>query len=271
MHAAFYRPNEINHHVVSSFLLEDILEFNRNFFTTLNEMHNVLTYNKIWKQRLINIGVYNYETCISYGLTGVMSRSVGIKRDLRLSKLETYANYYYLNFRGYTGMHGDCYDRFLIRMSEMGASVNIVNQIINKLTKFNYVSFKNNKKYKNINKNYTTIEPHNILQYLSTNQNNKNNFNGSYVIMEDLIKHFKYWSEGFKVKSNFTYKAVESPKGEFGVTLISDNSSKPYKCKVRSPAYHHLQLLPKIAKGHFLADLVALIGTVDIVFGEIDR
>jgi len=89
--------------------------------------------------------------------------------------------------------------------------------------------------------------------------------------MEKLIKHFKYWSEGFKVESNFTYKSVESPKGEFGVTLFSDNSGKPYKCKVRSPAYHHLQAMPKIAKGHFLADLVALVGTVDVVFGEVDR
>jgi len=89
--------------------------------------------------------------------------------------------------------------------------------------------------------------------------------------MEKLIKHFKYWSEGFKVSTNWTYQAVESPKGEFGVTLISDNTNKPYKCKVRSPAYHHLQILPKISKGHYLADLVALIGTIDIVFGEIDR
>jgi NADH:ubiquinone oxidoreductase subunit D len=89
--------------------------------------------------------------------------------------------------------------------------------------------------------------------------------------MESLIHHFKYWSEGFPVKTGFTYQAVESPKGEFGVTLISDNSNKPYKCKVRSPAYHHLQVAPALAKGHFLADLVAIIGTVDIVFGEIDR
>jgi len=89
--------------------------------------------------------------------------------------------------------------------------------------------------------------------------------------MEKLIKHFKFWSEGFKVKSNITYQAVESPKGEFGVTLIADNTNKPYKCKVRSPAYHHLQILPKLSKGHYLADIVTLIGTIDIVFGEIDR
>ena len=128
MHAAFYRPNEINLHAISNFLIEDILDFSRNFFTTLNEMHNVLTYNKIWKQRLINIGTYSVQTCLDYGLTGVMSRSVGMKRDLRLSRLDNYANYYYLNFRSYIGQNGDCYDRFLIRMNEMCESLNIINQ-----------------------------------------------------------------------------------------------------------------------------------------------
>jgi NADH:ubiquinone oxidoreductase subunit D len=106
---------------------------------------------------------------------------------------------------------------------------------------------------------------------MSQNSLNKSVKDSSYTTMENLINHFKFWSEGFKVKSNFTYKGVESPKGEFGVTLFADNSSKPYKCKVRSPAYHHLQVVPKIAKGHFLADLVALVGTIDVVFGEVDR
>ena len=268
MHAAFYRPNEINLHSISTFLLEDILEFCRNFFTTLNEMHNVLTYNKIWKQRLINIGIYSHKTCLDYGLTGVMSRSVGIKRDLRQSKLETYANYYYLNFRSYIGQHGDCYDRFLIRMNEMSESLNIINQVINKISLFNNISNTNqNNKFSN----YTSILPHNILNYTLPNFWKKYNLKNNYNSMENLINHFKFWSEGFTVKSNFTYQAVESPKGEFGVTMLSDNSNKPYKCKVRSPAYHHLQLMPAIAKGHFLADLVTLVGTVDIVFGEIDR
>lgn len=270
MHAAFYRPNDFNLHAVSTFLLEDILEFNRNFLKTLNEMHNVLTYNKIWKQRLINIGTYNYETCINYGLTGVMSRSVGIKRDLRVSKLETYANYYYLNFRSYVGNHGDCYDRFLLRMSEMCESVNITTQVVNKLSKFNKINIKNKSKLGQLSQ-ISNIHPHTLTNYLSKHILNKSNMNNSYTSMEHLIQHFKFWSEGFKIKSNVTYKGVESPKGEFGVTLFSDNSSKPYKCKVRSPAYHHLQVLPKISKGHFLADLVALIGTIDIVFGEVDR
>ena len=271
MHAAFYRPNEVNLHCISTFLVEDILEFIRNCFTTLNEMHNVLTYNKLWKQRLINIGAFSHKTCLHYGLSGVMSRSVGIKRDLRLNKLETYGNYYYLNFRSFLGQHGDCYDRFLIRMNEMVESLNICNQIIYKITKFNKNYFK---KYNKENTNFeqiTTITPHNILNYLHKKKFDKNNIKTGYNTMEGLINHFKYWSEGFTVKPNWTHQSVESPKGEFGVSLISDGSNKPYRCKVRSPAYHHMQLVPEISKGHFLADVVALIGTVDIVFGEVDR
>lgn len=268
MHAAFYRPNEINTKSISNFLLEDIVEFSKNCYVSLNEMHNVLTYNKIWKQRLSNIGVYSVDTCLKYGLTGVMSRSVGIKRDLRLSLLETYANYYYLNFRSYTGQKGDSYDRFLIRMNEMSESLNIINQVIQKLTKYNK---KNVNKADYFQKKNTNIDAAYIYSYL-----NKKNYitaqaKSEYNSMESLIKHFKYWSEGFNVKSGWTYQAVESPKGEFGVSLMADGSNKPYKCKVRSPAYHHLQVLPELAKGHFLADLTTLIGTIDIVFGEIDR
>ncbi len=263
MHAAFYRPNEVNLKAISSFLLEDILDFSKNCFTTLNEIHNTLTYNKIWKQRLINIGTYSHETCINYGLTGVMSRSIGIKRDLRLDKLETYANYYYLNFRSFIGQNGDSYDRFLIRMNEMTESLNIINQVINKITK--------HKIQKKKIKSNSNINPHQVLRFINPKHLNQNNYKNEYISMEQLIKHFKYWSEGFSVKPNWTYRAVESPKGEFGVSLISNGTNIPYKCKVRSPAYHHLQVLPKISKGHFLADLVALMGTIDIVFGEIDR
>ena len=263
MHAAFYRPNEVNLNAVSSFLLEDILEFSRNFFTTLNEMHNVLTYNKIWKQRLINIGTYSQQTCFDFGLTGVMARCTGLKRDLRLSKTETYANYYYLNFRSYIGQHGDCYDRFLIRMNEMAESLNIINQCINKIVTYNYTIQPKTNSLLNLK---NQINPHIILNYLTKKYNN-NNYNS----MEELINHFKHWSSGIKIEPGYTYQSVESPKGEFGVTLIADGSNKPYKCKIRSPAYHHLQVLPKIGKGHFLADIVTLVGTVDIVFGEIDR
>lgn len=264
MHAAFYRPNEVNLHSISAGLLEDILNFSRNCFTTLNEMHNLLTYNKIWKQRLVNIGSYSYNVALKYGLTGVMSRCTGIKRDIRLSRLETYSNYYYLNFRSFIGQHGDCYDRYLIRMSEMTESLNIITQVINKITLWKYKGTKKPNKY-------TTVMPHWILNYVTPRKMVSTNYKSSYTSMEELIKHFKYWSEGFPVKSGWTYQSIESPKGEFGVSLISDNTNIPYKCKVRSPAYHHMHVLPDIVRGHFLADLSAMIGTVDIVLGEIDR
>ena len=266
MHAAFYRPNEINIHSISSLLLEDILEFTRNCFTTLNEMHNLLTFNKIWKQRLVNVGTYSYQLALDYGLTGVMARCTGIKRDIRISKLETYANYYYLNFRSYIGQHGDSYDRYLIRMNEMLESLNIITQTINKI-----IIVTNSVNKKKIKKKKKLINPHYLLQYINPETLNKQNLKNDYNTMENLIKHFKYWSEGFPVSSGWTYQAVESPKGEFGVSIIADNTAKPYKCKVRSPAFHHMHLLPEIARGHFLADLSALIGTIDIVLGEIDR
>ncbi len=264
MHAAFYRPNEVNIEAISSFLLEDIIEFSRKFFTSLNEMHNVLTYNKIWKQRLINIGTYSLETCYKYGLTGIMARCVGIQRDIRLSNVESYANYYYLNFRGYTGLHGDCYDRFLIRMNEMAESTSIINQVINNIS---YITIE--KKESSVND--SNVLPHVLLNNLYKNNYYKTQLHNEKTIMEEVINDFKKWTDNIFIKSGLTYQAIESPKGEFGVTLIADNSNIPYKCKIRSPAYHHLQLLPEIAKGHLLADLVTLIGTIDIVFGEIDR
>jgi NADH:ubiquinone oxidoreductase subunit D len=154
-------------------------------------------------------------------------------------------------------------------MSEMCESVNIVTQVISKLSKFNKIKI--NKGFNKSATEISNIHPHTLVNFFSKNTLNKFSSVNSYTSMEALINHFKFWSEGFKVKSNFSYKSVESPKGEFGVTLFSDGSSKPYKCKVRSPAYHHLQALPKLSKGHFLADLVALVGTIDVVFGEVDR
>ena len=186
-----------------------------------------------------------------------MARCTGIKRDLRMMKLETYANYYHLNFRAYTGQNGDSYDRYLIRMNEMLESLFIINQVLFKLT---------SKKTSKIN-----LNPTKLLKQLNPKLSSDKLHKHEYSSMEKLIKHFKYWSEGFVLKPNLTYQAVESPKGEFGVTLISDGTNKPYRCKVRSPAYHHLQVLPQLSKGHALADLATLIGTVDIVFGEIDR
>lgn len=252
MHAAFYRPNEINLKNISSYLLEDISFFSLSCTTTLNEINSILLNNSIWKQRLVNIGTYSTNDAIAWGLTGVMLRCTGVKRDIRLDLFETYGNYYYLNFKSFYSKKGDSYDRYLLRMNEMLESLNIINQLIQKL-----INLKNNKINKNSLMNY-----HDFNNY---------SFINSFLTMEQTIRHFKYWSEGFKIENGIIYASVESPKGEFGVTLISDNSNKPYRCKVRSPAYHHLQILPKLIKKHMLADLVTIMGTIDIVFGEIDR
>lgn len=258
MHAAFYRPNDVNYDAISNVLLEDILKFSKDCLVTINEMHNVLTYNKIWKQRLVNIGTLSYKTCLEYGLTGVIARSTGLKRDLRLSRLESYANYSSANFRSYIGQHGDCYDRFLIRMYEMVESINIINQMVKKCSTWSSA------------RNEKLIDDYDTLAYINEQEILKKIYNHN-VTMENTIGEFKYWSENISIEPNILNRTIESPKGEFGVTIVSDSTNKPYKVKVRSPAYHHMQLCPKISKGHFLADLVAIIGTIDIVFGEIDR
>lgn len=256
MHAAFYRPNEVNYSALSRTLLEDIVKFSKDCEITLNEIYNVLTYNKIWKQRLVNVGSYAYKVCLESGLTGVMARCVGIKRDLRLSKLESYATYPDVNFRGYIGNHGDSYDRYLIRMYEMAESLFIVTQVIDKCNTSFLPKAKSN--------------VYDIMDYVNGSSTERDAFSGN-TLMEKTIKDFKYWSENIFIQSNVVTKTIEAPKGEFGVSLVSDGSNYPHRIKVRSPAYHHLQLCPRVVKGHFLADLVALIGTIDIVFGEIDR
>lgn len=179
MHAAFYRPNDVNYDAVNTVLLEDILKFSKDCLVTINEMHNVLTYNKIWKQRLVNVGSYSYKTALEYGLTGVLARSTGLKRDLRLSRLETYANYPSVNFRSYIGQHGDCYDRFLIRMYEMVESLNIVNQVIKKC-------LKNNTYAKN-----STFNSYDILNYVTQNKLDRHSYTKN-LLMEDTINDFKY-------------------------------------------------------------------------------
>ena len=250
MHAAFHKPNNVFTVSIDKQFMSDILYFINKCYITLNEMHNVLTYNKIWKQRLINIGSISFKDVESWSLTGVMARGSGLRRDLRLNKKTTYSSYNHIYFKSYCGVNGDSYDRYLIRMLEMGESLNISNYIINKLLKTN------------INKSYIS----NINNFVFFNKKHK-----SYTSMEDLIEHFIMWHTGFNVKKNLTVSYLESPKGEFGVKLISDNTNKPFKCKIRSPSYFNLQALPSIMRGHYLADLAALIGTIDIVFGEVDR
>lgn len=188
MHAAFYRPNKMNFSGISTYLLEDISFFVCNAYVTITEINSLLVFNKIWKQRLVNVGSFSQLNAKNYNLSGVLLRSTGIKFDIRLSKNDTYANYFYQNFNSFIGLQGDCYDRYLIRINEMVESLNIITNVI--------IKYKLN----------------NLLDKVAQ-QNNP------YKSMESLISHFKYWSEGFKVEEGKIYTPVESPKGEFGVIL----------------------------------------------------
>ena len=245
MHAAFYRPNEFDISGVNVSLLYDIIFFTKDSFKSLTEIYITLSTNKIWKLRLVNIGKLSALQAITNGATGVILRSAGIQKDLRLSKTETYGSYWQLVFKSFTGSRGDSLDRFLIRIREMFESLYIIFQLVNLLITNDFIGNKLN-----------TLIYYNNIKYAS---------------METLIEHFKYYSEGFVISKGMTYASVEAPKGEFGVTLISDNSPKAFRCKIKTPAYTHLQLLSYLLKGHYFADAVTLIGSQDIVFGEVDR
>jgi len=258
MHAAFYRPNEIDWSGINYQFFLDLSLFLRDSFKSITEIFILLSTNKIWKSRLVNIGSIGYEEALKYGASGVVLRSTGKKKDLRFIKSDCYSFYWYLNMTSFLGKRGDCYDRFLIRIREMYESVNIIFQIISNMVtisnfnnnKFNFFKFYSNLFNKNFNKNF---------------RNTKANS------MEFLIEHFKYYSYGIEIPNGFSYKAVEAPKGEFGVTLISDGSSNPYRCKLRSPAFHHLNLMSRMMQGHMFADMITILGSQDIVFGEVDR
>lgn len=241
MHTAMYKPL-LQNRPLNGVLKKNILGYIVNGRTTLNEIHNSLTTNKVWKLRLRFCGVINHDVVENFSITGPMLRSMGIKKDIRVSKHQTYSNYKFLNFNSYTTKVGDSYDRFLLRMYEINESYNIIGQ-----------NLINRKADKHLSKKAR------ILNKATSSS------------MEGTISHFKYWSSGFDVKNNILYRPVESPKGEFGVTLISDDSAKPYRCKVRSPSFFHLFLLKHLAKNLYIADLIVLIGTIDIVFGEVDR
>lgn len=167
--------------------------------------------------------------------------------------------------QGYLGKRGDSYDRFLIRTREMYESINIIFQILTNLTT---LSGSNSEILSN-SKDSTSF--FSFFDFLYSQKYKKLNHNTKYNSMESLINHFKQYSEGVKVPKGFVYKAVEAPKGEFGVSLISDGSSLPYRCKIRTPAYHHIQIMPRLVQGHFFADLVTVLGSQDIVFGDVDR
>lgn len=265
MHAAFYRPNDVDWTGLNYQFFMDVSLFARDCFKTLTEIFSVLTTNRIWKSRLVGVGSLNLNDAVSYGVTGPVLRSVGIKKDLRFLRSETYAHYWFLSLQGYLGKRGDSYDRFLIRLREMYESVNIVFQILTNLATVSQ------QKPNLFEGDSTEPQFFSFFDAIYSEKSNKLNYNTKYTSMESLINHFKYYSEGIKVPKGFTYRAVEAPKGEFGVSLISDGSSHPYRCKIRTPAYHQMQILSRMSQGHYFADLVTIIGSIDVVFGDVDR
>lgn len=242
MHAAYVRPGGVAFDLPKG-LLNDINIFTNQFVFRLDEIEELLTCNRIWKQRLVDIGIVSADTAETYGFSGVMLRGSGVAFDLRYNN--PYDDYNLFNFSIPLGRNGDCFDRYLIRLAEMRESLLIINQVLNTIE---------NGSYKIADYKYTN--PSRIMMKRS---------------MESLIHHFKYFSQGFVIPEGFYYQAVEAPKGEFGVFIFSDGSNKPYRCRIRAPGFFHLQGLDFMTEGHLIADLVTIIGTQDIVFGEIDR
>ncbi len=226
-------------------LLDFLEDFCARFPACVDEYETLLTENRIWKQRLVGIGVVSPERALELGFTGPMLRGSGVEWDLR--RKQPYEVYDELDFEIPVGTNGDCYDRYLVRVEEMRQSTHIIKQCIDWLRK---------------NPGPVMVDDHKIAP--PTREEMKDD-------MESLIHHFKLFTEGFCVPAGETYAAVEAPKGEFGVYLISDGANKPYRVKVRAPGFPHLAAMDEMARGHMLADVVALIGTQDIVFGEIDR
>ena len=242
MHASYVRPGGVALDLPKG-LLDDIYSFVQQFSARIDEIEELLTHNRIWKQRLVDVGVVTYNTALLWGFTGVMLRGSGVSWDLR--KDRPYEIYNQLAFNVPKGSVGDCYDRYLIRIQEMRESLSIIQQTINKMPEGSV---------KVCDSKYTAPSRGHM----------KND-------MESLIHHFKYYTEGITVPKGQIYTAVEAPKGEFGVFLVSDGSAKPYRCKIRAPDFAHLQGLNEMAVGHMLADVVTIIGTQDIVFGSVDR
>ena len=242
LHAAYFRPGGVYRDMPNG-LLNDIKEWAIKFPKFIKDLENLLSDNRIFKQRTVDIGIVSAEDAVDFGFTGPMLRASGVKWDLR--KEETYEIYDKLDFEIPVGKNGDCYDRYFVRVEEMKESLKIIHQCIDSIPKGN-VMIQNNK----------ITPPKRKLMKTS---------------MESLIHHFKLYTEGYKVPKGETYTSVEAPKGEFGVYLVSDGSNKPYKCKIRAPGFAHLQAMDFCSKGHMLADVVAILGSMDIVFGEIDR
>ncbi|MBP1850621.1 NADH-quinone oxidoreductase subunit D [Rhizobium halophytocola] len=246
MHAAYFRPGGV-HQDLPPELVEDIGKWCDPFLKSLDDIESLLTGNRIYKQRNVDIGVVSLEDAWSLGFSGVMVRGSGAAWDLR--RAQPYECYSDLEFDIPIGLNGDCYDRYLVRMNEMRQSVRIMKQCVELLLgkhKIGPVSSLDGK----------VVPPKRGEMKRS---------------MEALIHHFKLYTEGYHVPEGEVYAAVEAPKGEFGVYLVSDGSNKPYRCKIRAPGFVHLSAMDFLCRGHQLADVTAILGSIDIVFGEVDR
>ena len=243
LHAAYFRPGGV-HQDLSPALIDDIEAWTYTFPKVLADLHTLLTENRIFKQRNADIGVVTEQEILDWGFSGLMVRGSGLPWDLRRS--QPYECYDEMAFNIPVGKNGDCYDRYLCRMAEMEESIKIMRQCLTKLR----------------------AEPGPVLSRGKITPPARADMKTS---MEALIHHFKLYTEGFHVPAGEVYAAVEAPKGEFGVYLVADGTNKPYRCKIRAPGFLHLQAMDHICKGHQLADVSAIIGTMDIVFGEVDR
>jgi len=242
MHAKYFRPGGV-HQDLTPELVADIYEWTNHFPKVLDDIEGLLTENRIFKQRNVDIGVVSRADAEAWGMSGVMLRSTGVAWDLR--RAQPYEVYSELDFQIPVGKNGDNYDRYLMRVMEMRQATKIMRQCIEKMPAGPVVT-----------ENHKVVPPRRGEMKRS---------------MEALIHHFKLYTEGFHVPAGEVYAAVEAPKGEFGVYLVADGSNKPYKCKIRAPSYAHLQAMDFICKGHMLADVSAVLGSLDVVFGEVDR
>lgn len=243
LHSAYFRPGGV-HRDLPPELIADIYQWSEEFPKKLNDIDELLTENRIFKQRNVDIAIVSQAEALDWGFSGVMVRGSGMAWDLRRS--QPYECYDELDFLIPIGKNGDCYDRYLCRMKEMEESIKIIRQVIEKLEHADGDILARGK-----------ISP-------PTRSEMKQS-------MEALIHHFKLYTEGFHVPEGEVYAAVEAPKGEFGVYLVSDGSNRPYRAKIRAPGFLHLQAMDHLCKGHLLADVSAVIGSLDVVFGEIDR
>jgi NADH-quinone oxidoreductase subunit D len=246
MHAAYFRPGGV-HQDLPQELVDDIGRFCDAHPRVLDDIEVLLTDNRIFKQRNVDIGVVTLAEAFAWGFSGVMVRGSGAAWDLR--RAQPYECYSELDFDIPVGKNGDCYDRYLIRVAEMRQSVKIMKQCVEKLNSAEGQGPASSTDGK-------VVPPRRADMKRS---------------MEALIHHFKLYTEGYKVPEGEVYAAVEAPKGEFGVYLVSDGSNRPYRCKIRAPGFAHLQAMDHICRGHMLADVSAILGSIDIVFGEVDR